>query len=261
MRLYSHAPVSLVTSVTAILLLAVALAGCSPQVSNATTPSTSAAAATGFNEATLRQNLNARLPNLPPIEEIRPSAMPGLFEVRIGQADLFYTDAEGNFVIQGTLLDTRARANLTEQRIDELTRVAFANLPLQDAITVVRGNGQRKMAVFMDPNCGFCKRLDRDLMRVNNVTVYTFLVPMLGPNSQAMSRNIWCARNPAETYHNWMLRGVTPPEATCDAAALERNLAFASRHRITGTPTSFMADGTRIVGADFDRIQQSLTGR
>ena len=213
------------------------------------------------NEALIRKNLSDRLANLPTIEEIRPSAMPGLFEVRINQSDLFYTDAEGNFLIQGTLFDTRARVNLTEQRIEELSRLAFGDLPLQDAITTVRGNGQRKIAVFMDPNCGFCKRLDRDLVRVNNVTVYTFLVPLLGPNSQVMSRNIWCARNPADTYHNWMLRGVTPPEATCDAAALERNLAFANRHRITGTPTSFLADGTRVVGADFNRIQQSLTGR
>lgn len=213
------------------------------------------------NEALIRKNLGERLANLPTIEEIRPSAMPGLFEVRINQADIFYTDAEGNFLIQGTLFDTRARANLTEQRVEELSRVAFSDLPLQDAITTVRGNGQRKIAVFMDPNCGFCKRLDRDMVRVNNVTVYTFLVPLLGPNSQTMSRNIWCARNPADTYHNWMLRGVTPPEATCDAAALERNLAFSNRHRITGTPTSFLADGTRIVGADFNRIQQSLTSR
>lgn len=213
------------------------------------------------NEALIRKNLSERLANLPPIEDIRPSGMPGLFEVRINRADIFYTDAEGNFLIQGTLYDTRARTNLTEQRVEALSRVAFDDLPLQDAITTVRGNGQRKIAVFMDPNCGFCKRLDRDMARVNNVTVYTFLVPMLGPNSQTMSRNIWCARNPADTYHNWMLRGVTPPEATCDTAALDRNLAFASEHRITGTPTSFLSDGTRIVGADFNRIQQSLTSR
>jgi thiol:disulfide interchange protein DsbC len=212
------------------------------------------------NEALIRKNLSERLANLPTIEEIRPSAMPGLFEVRVQQAHIFYTDAEGNFLIQGTLFDTRARANLTEQRIEELSRLAFADLPLRDAITTVRGNGQRKIAVFMDPNCGFCKRLDRELVRVNHVTVYTFLVPMLGPNSQAMSRNIWCAANPAQAYSRWMLQGVTPAEANCDTAALERNLAFATRHRITGTPTTFMADGTRIVGADFNRIQQSLTG-
>lgn len=252
MRPAPLSPARLLTSVTAIVLLAVALIGCSPQVSNAASPGS------GFNEAAIRQNLSARLPNLPAIEEIRATPMPGLFEVRINQSDIFYTDAQGHFLIQGTLFDTRNLTNLTENRIEELTRLAFGDLPLQDAITTVRGNGQRKIAVFMDPHCGFCKRLDRDLVNLNNVTVYTFLVPMLGPNSLVWSRNIWCAANPAQAYSRWMLQGATPPEATCDTAALDRNLEFARANRITGTPTSFMADGTRIVGADFNRIQQHL---
>lgn len=248
-------PARFLTSMTAIVLLAVGLTGCSPQVSNAASPGNT------FNEAAIRQNLSARLPNLPAIEEIRATPMPGLFEVRINQSDILYTDAEGHFLIQGTLFDTRNLTNLTENRIDELTRLAFSDLPLQDAITTVRGNGQRKIAVFMDPHCSFCKRLDRDLVNLNNVTIYTFLVPMLGPNSMVWSRNIWCAANPAQTYSQWMLQGVTPPDATCDTAALERNLEFARANRISGTPTSFMADGTRIVGADFNRIQQHLGSR
>ncbi|NEM46645.1 MAG: DsbC family protein, partial [Xanthomonas perforans] len=89
--------------------------------------------------------------------EVRSTPMPGLYEVRIG-TDVFYTDAKGNYLIQGELIDTKARRNLTEDRINKLTAVDFASLPLQDAFTIVRGNGQRKIAVFEDPNCGYCKR-------------------------------------------------------------------------------------------------------
>jgi thiol:disulfide interchange protein DsbC len=211
------------------------------------------------NEATIRKNLSARLPELPAIDEVRPTPMRGLFEVRINQTDLLYTDAEGRFIIEGALIDTQARTNLTEQRQAQLTRIAFQDLPLQDAIATVRGNGQRKLAVFSDPNCGFCKRLDRELAKLDNVTVYTFLVPMLGQDSQLKSRHIWCAKDRASAYNDWMLQGTPPASASCDTAALSRNLEFAQRQRITGTPTSILPDGTRIVGADFNRIQQALS--
>ncbi|TDQ41807.1 DsbC family protein [Tepidicella xavieri] len=237
-------PVRMASWIGGVLALALLSSACTPSAAN---------------EATIRKNLAERLPNLPPIEEVRPTPMRGLFEIRINGADILYTDAEGNYLIQGTLIDTRARANLTEQRIDQLTAIAFSDLPLADAFTTVRGNGQRKIAVFSDPNCGFCKRLERDLLKLDNITVYTFLVPMLGADSQVKSRNIWCARDKAAAYNDWMLNGVTPPNASCDTAALNRNLEFAAKHRITGTPTSFLSDGTRVVGADFRRIEQALS--
>ena len=212
------------------------------------------------NEATIRANLPQRLPTLPPIDEVRASPMPGLFEVRINQSEILYTDAQGNFLIQGALFDTRTRVNLTEQRTDQLSGVAFDSLPLKDAIVTVRGNGERRIAVFSDPNCGFCKRLDRELDTLDNVTIYTFLVGLLGANSQTASRNIWCAPNKSTAYFDWMLSNRPPPAAPsrCDASAIERNMAFAAKHRITGTPTSFMPNGTRIVGADIKRIEQAL---
>jgi len=212
------------------------------------------------NEATIRANLPQRLPTLPPIEEVRASPMPGLFEVRINQSEILYTDAQGNFLIQGALFDTRTRVNLTEQRTDQLSGVAFDTLPLKDAIVTVRGNGERRIAVFSDPNCGFCKRLDRELDGLDNVTIYTFLVGLLGASSQTASRNIWCAPNKSTAYFDWMLTNRPAPNApaSCDASAIERNMAFAAKHRITGTPTSFMANGTRIVGADIKRIEQAL---
>ncbi|WP_334134014.1 DsbC family protein [Tepidimonas sp.] len=203
------------------------------------------------NEALIRKNLADRLPNLPPIEEVRSTPMRGLFEVRIGGSELLYTDAEGNYLIQGVLIDTRARTNLTEERLQQLTAIAFSELPLQDAFTTVRGNGQRRIAVFADPNCGFCKRFERDLLKLDNITVYTFLYPVLGKDSEQKSRAIWCARDRAKAWADWMLRNVTPAAAAngCDTSALERNLAFGQKYRITGTPTTFLTDGQRVTGA------------
>jgi hypothetical protein len=108
-------------------------------------------------DANLKKTLAERIPQLDKIDEIRPTPMQGLYEVRIG-TDLFYTDAKGNYLIQGELIDTKARRNLTEDRITKLTAVDFKDLPLQDAFTIVRGKGERKLAVFEDPNCGYCKR-------------------------------------------------------------------------------------------------------
>ena len=216
------------------------------------------AAAASAQEATIRKNLAERLPTLPKIDEISKTPMNGLYEVRIG-TDVVYTDAEGNFLIQGALIDTKARANLTEQRIEKLSAIAFSDLPLKDAFTVVRGNGKRKLAVFEDPNCSFCKRFERDLTKLNDVTVYVFLYPILGQDSVTKSQNIWCAKNKAKVWEDWMLRNVTPPTASCDTAALERNVAFGQKHRITGTPTTFFVDGSRVPGAvPLDKIEEAL---
>jgi thiol:disulfide interchange protein DsbC len=204
---------------------------------------------TPAQEATLRKNLAERLPNLPKIDEVQRTGMPGLFEVRLGGFDIVYTDLEGNFLIQGNLLDTKARRNLTEERVEKLTAVDFDTLPLKDAFTIVRGNGKRKVAVFEDPRCGYCKRFERDLQKVDNVTVYMFLYPILGPESTTMSQNIWCAKDKAKAWTDWMVRDVPAPAASCDAAALARNVEFGKKHRITGTPTLLFADGNRVPGA------------
>ncbi len=211
-------------------------------------------------EATIRKNLAERLPNLPKIDEISKTPMNGLYEVRVNQSEIFYTDAQGNFLIQGSLIDTQARVDLTAQRMDRLTAVDYKHLPLKDAFTIVRGNGKRQMAVFEDPNCGFCKRFERELLGIDNVTVHVFLYPILGPDSVEKSRNIWCAKDKGKTFLDWMVRNVTPPAASCDVTALERNVEFGRKHRIDGTPASFFVDGTRVPGAvDMERIEQALS--
>ena len=199
-------------------------------------------------ESAIRKTLAERIPQLEKIDDVQSTPMPGLYEVRIG-TDVFYTDAKGNYLIQGELIDTKARRNLTEDRIAKLSAVDFSALPLADAFTVVHGTGARKLAVFEDPNCGYCKRFERDLQKVQDVTIYTFLYPILSPDSAEKSRNIWCAKDRTAAWEDYMVRDRIPAAATCDTSALQRNLAFGKKYKITGTPTLIFADGSRVPGA------------
>ena len=199
-------------------------------------------------EAAIRKNLTERLPNIPKIDEVSKTPMNGLYEVRMG-SDIMYSDAEGNFLIQGALIDVKQKRNLTEERMDKLSAVPFDQLPLKNSFSQVRGNGKRKLVVFADPNCGFCKRFEKDLQKLDNVTILHVLYPILGEDSKAKSKNIWCAKDKAKVWNDWMVNGVTPPAANCDTAGIEANVDFGKKNRITGTPTLFFADGTRVVGA------------
>ena len=210
-------------------------------------------------EAAIRKNLAERLPAFAKIDEISKTPMNGLYEVRVNEADIFYTDAEGNFLIQGNLIDTKAKRNLTEERVDKLSSIDFGALPIKDAFTVVRGNGKRKMAVFEDPNCGYCKRFERDLQKVSDVTIYMFLYPILSPDSTDKAKNIWCSKDKARTWQDLMVRDTAVPKASCDTAAIERNIDFGRKHKITGTPTVFFADGSRVPGAiNSQQVEKSL---
>jgi thiol:disulfide interchange protein DsbC len=199
-------------------------------------------------EATIRKNLSERLSNLPKIDEISKTPMNGLYEVRMGN-EVMYSDAEGNFLIQGSLIDVKQKRNLTEERIDKLSSIPFDQLPLKTAFTQVRGNGKRKLAVFADPNCGYCKRFEKDLQKLDNVTIYHFLYPILGEDSKTKSKNIWCAKDKAKVWNDWMIHGTTPATANCDATAVDTIVAFGQKMRITGTPMILFADGTRVPGA------------
>ena len=199
-------------------------------------------------ETAIRKNLSERLPNIPKIDEVSKTPMNGLYEVRMG-SDIMYSDAEGNFLIQGNLFDVRQKRNLTEERMDKLSAVPFEQLPLKNTFSQVRGNGKRKLVVFADPNCGYCKRFEKDLQKLDNVTIQHVLYPILGEDSKVKSKNIWCAKDKAKAWNDWMINGTMPAAASCDTAAIEANVEFGKKHRITGTPTLFFADGTRVVGA------------
>jgi thiol:disulfide interchange protein DsbC len=213
------------------------------------------------DEAQIRKNLPERFPKFPAIDEVSKAPIPGLYEVRMGN-DVLYTDEEASHIIEGQIIDTRTRTNLTEARVNTLSAIDFAKLPLKDAVVWKTGTGARKMAVFSDPNCGYCKRLEGDIQKLKNVTVYTFLIPVLGADSNAKSRNIWCAKEKTNVWLDWMLRAKTPAvaEEGCDATAIERNAALGRKHRVNGTPAIVFTDNTRVPGAmSADEIEKRLT--
>ena len=212
-------------------------------------------------ETVLRKNLGERYPQLKNIDEVNKTGIPGVFELRVNGTDILYTDSQGNYLIQGVMIDTKTRKDLTQERIDKLTALKFDALPFKDAFTIVRGNGKRKLVVFEDPNCGYCKRFERDLQSVDNVTIHMFLYPILGADSSEKSRAIWCSKDPAKAWQDWMVRDQqpTPAPASCDATALTRNVEIGRAYKITGTPTLIFVDGSRVPGAvDSKQVEKLL---
>jgi len=200
-------------------------------------------------EAAIRKNIAERLPEFPKIDEITKTPIPGIYELRMG-TDVMYSDEQGNHLIEGSVIDTRSRANLTEARLNKLSAIDFASLPLKDAMVWKQGTGARRIAVFADPNCGYCKKFERDLQQVKDVTVYTFLIPILGGDSPEKATNIWCAKDNTRAWRDWMLEAKAPPRSmgSCETP-MARNLALSRKHKVNGTPAIVFEDGTRVPGA------------
>ena len=201
------------------------------------------------DEAAIRKNISERVPDFPKIDEVTKTSIPGLYEIRVG-TDILYTDEQGNYLIEGQLIETKTRTNLTEQRVAKLTAIDFKALPLKDAMVWKQGTGERKLVIFADPNCGYCKKFERDLLTVKDITVYTFLYPILGPDSTEKSKQIWCAKDNAKVWRDWMIKGTPIGESpSCDTSALARNVALGRKHRINGTPGVVYEDGKMQPGA------------
>jgi thiol:disulfide interchange protein DsbC len=209
-------------------------------------------------EAQIRKNLPARLPGFPAIDRVIKTPITGLYEVNVG-TEVYYTDAKGDHLIQGRILATKTRIDLTAQRIEKLSAVPFDALPLADALVWKQGNGSRRLAVFADPNCIHCKRLEQELDKLQNVTVYVFPYPILGPDSEQKSNAVLCSSEPITAWREWMLKGVAPEAANPGACAnsqgnnqvsaqVQRNLAWGQKHRVRGTPAIFFEDGKRVPG-------------
>lgn len=221
-----------------------------------------AQAQTELNAAQLKvikQKLAQRLPQLPPIESARTTPMSGLVELKAGNSVL-YSDMAGEYVFEGHMVETRTQRNLTQERLEDINRIDFSVFPLKDAIAWKSGTGRRRLVVFADPNCGYCKQLERELQQVKDVTVYTFMIPILSDDSKVKVENIWCLKDRTQAWRDWMLEGVKPARGfgMC-ASPTQRNMALAHRLNITGTPAVFFEDGTRLPGAaSASQIEQRL---
>lgn len=194
------------------------------------------------------QGLTATVPNLPKIDEIKITPLPGIYEVRHSGTELFYSSGDGSYIIQGAVIDTKNKKNLTQDRIAVLTAIDFKALPFKDSFKIVKGNGKRKLAIFEDPNCGYCKQFEKQIEELKDVTIYLFLFPILGPDSVTKSNDIWCAKDQKKVWQDWMLKGVKPPDEKCIETPIGRNVAFGKMNKLNGTPTIIFEDGTKVPG-------------
>lgn len=182
------------------------------------------------------------------VAEVRRTPVAGIYEVRIGN-DLLYVDGQGQYMfLDGSMIDMKSQRNLTQERTDELLAVDFDTLPLDLAIKQVNGNGKRVVAVFEDPNCGYCKRLRADLVKLDDLTIYTFPMAFLAPDSETKARKALCAADQGRAWNDLLLNNrVAGNTGTCDTS-LERVKELARKLGITGTPVLFFANGKRMQG-------------
>ncbi|MEN3275773.1 MAG: thiol:disulfide interchange protein DsbC [Massilia sp.] len=210
-------------------------------------------------EANIRKNIEPRLGGAK-IESISETPYSGLYELRVG-GDILYTDKKAEFLFIGHVYDAKTSKNLTRARIDDLNKIKFADLPLNLALKQVKGNGKRVIAVFEDPNCGYCKRLRQTTLKdLDNVTIYTFMYNILSEDSFTKSKNIWCATNRVKAWDDWMINGKVPAAtpASCDSPNA-KVVELGQKLNITGTPAIFFTDGTRIPGAvDLQTLEAKL---
>ena len=217
------------------------------------------------NEA-LKKTLQEKVPQLP-IESISKSPLPGFYEV-VANGTIFYADEKGQYLIlPERVLDLDAKKDILEERMLKLTGIRFDALPLDLAFKNVKGNGKRRLAVFSDPDCPYCRRLEQDLTKLNDVTVYTFLLPIeqLHPAAPEKAKAVWCSADRQKTWSALMLSNVAPSGAKSCENPVEKIAAFAQQKHINATPTMFLADGTRISGAkpaaELDRLMNEADAR
>lgn len=191
-------------------------------------------------EDEIKSTLQKKIPQIGQINQINKSAVPGLYEV-ITQDHLFYTDGKAQFLIDGAVYDLKSMRNITEERSRKLFALDFSQLPLELAVKKVKGNGSRKLAIFTDPNCGFCKKLEKELKQIDNVTIYQFMYPILG--SEEKVRGVWCSKDRAKAWDDLMQDDIMPPAGNC-VTPTEKVMALGKKLKVNGTPALIFADGT-----------------
>jgi thiol:disulfide interchange protein DsbC len=213
------------------------------------------------DEASLKKAIEAAYPKFK-VDSITKTQYGNLYEVYMG-GQILYTDDKFSFLIaEGHLVDPKTKKDITGDRMEELSKIDFNSLPLDQAIKIVKGNGSRKLVVFSDVDCPFCKRLEqKELSNITDVTIYTFLYPIqqLHPDAPAKSKLIWCASDRQKAWQDWILNNKLPSSAGNCQVPLETVGELAKKYGVSGTPTLFFADGRRMTGAQpYEEIEKSL---
>ncbi len=201
------------------------------------------AAHAGENE--IRQSLQSKFPGVGKIEHIVKTPYAGLYEVVIGD-QLLYTDDQGEYIFDGSVIDAKTRRDLSEERRRVLFAIDFDKLPLELAVKEVKGNGKRKLAIFTDPNCPYCKRLEKELSGVSDVTLYLFMYPIF-PGSNEIVRNVLCSRDPVKAWNDWMLKEIRPAKAVCKTQT-DQVMALGQKLHVNGTPNLIFGNGIQAPG-------------
>lgn len=201
-------------------------------------------------DADVKKNIEAKMGGK--VESVTPSQLTGLWEV-LADGQIFYTDKTAKYVFLGNMVELESKRNLTAESLAKSMPQGVANfkaLPLELAIKQVRGTGKNVLVTFEDPRCGYCKKLAKELLAVKDVTIYTFLLPVLGPESYEMSKGIWCSSDKAKTWNDWMTVGKAVPAAPekCDVTAIDKTMQLGKKQRVNGTPAMFFATGERNPG-------------
>jgi thiol:disulfide interchange protein DsbC len=201
------------------------------------------------DESSVKKELNNKFPDMP-VQSVKKAPIKGLYEVVAGQ-QVFYVDEKVDYVVLGNLIDTKTQRNLTAERRDALMRVNFASLPFDDAIKIVKGKGERKLAVFEDPDCPYCRKVEADLAKIDNLTIYVFLLPLdqLHPEASLKARKVWCAPDRAKAWVDAMSTGTLPDNKGDCANPVARTGELAQKLRIQGTPALVFESGRLVPGA------------
>jgi thiol:disulfide interchange protein DsbC len=210
-----------------------------------------AGAASARDEATIRRAAEAFLGEDMKIDGISRAGFLGFWEVRVNTSEgtrLLYTDDEATHFFIGAVLEAKSQTDLTEQRMRRLNAVRFADLPLNQAFKIVRGKGTRQFAYFSDPRCPYCKKFDQELVKMDDVTVHVFMLPIIAPDSAQLSRAVWCSPDRAKAWLDMMLNNVMPTASGTCPNPIDRNLDLGKKLRVNGTPTLIFVDGQRMSG-------------
>jgi thiol:disulfide interchange protein DsbC len=196
-------------------------------------------------EDEIRKSLQSKFPGIGKIEHIVKTPYSGMYEVVIDD-QLLYTDAQGEYLFEGSIIEAKSHRDLSGERRKVLFAIDFNKLPLELAIKKVKGNGKRKLAIFTDPNCSFCRRLEKELSGISDVTLYFFLYPIF-PGSDEIVRNVLCSKNPIKAWDDWMLSEISPVKAVCTTQT-EQVMALGQKLHVNGTPNLIFGNGIQAPG-------------
>ena len=199
-----------------------------------------------------------------PVESVKPSRYPGLYEIKTRES-YFYTNASADWILTGDLIDVATKENLTQIQIIAAQTFEFSEIPLENTIKLVRGNGSRKMIVFSDPNCGYCKKLESEFDSVKDVTIYIQPWAMLTPDSETKIKAVLCSFNPSDAWHSLMTKGIVPKNSGSCPGATEKIRAvqqMAMKMKVQSSPTLYFESNTRMSAAlEASAIEAKLAGK